>query len=85
MLNRLSCASALLALVGTSLAADPIDDLIQREIETKKIPGAAVLILKDDQVVKRAAYGLADVEQQVKMTPKPSSSRAPSARRSRPP
>lgn len=70
MLYRLPRALALSALaLAASTFADPIDDLIQREIETKRIPGAAVLILKDDQVVKRTAYGLADVEQQVKMMP----------------
>jgi D-alanyl-D-alanine carboxypeptidase len=39
------------------------------EMERQHIPGAVVLITKDDKQVKKSAYGLADIELDVKMTP----------------
>lgn len=48
--------------------ADDVDDLIRREMEARRIPGMSVLIIQNDQVIKRAAYGKADLELDVPMT-----------------
>jgi CubicO group peptidase (beta-lactamase class C family) len=48
--------------------ADDVDDLIRKEMETRRIPGMSVLITQDDKVIKRSAYGKADLELDVPMT-----------------
>jgi len=45
----------------TSLA-DPIDDIVTAAIERQHIPGLSIAIVKDGTLVKRAGYGLANVE-----------------------
>lgn len=46
-------------------AADPIDDYVKGEMATRKIPGAAVAVIRNGRVIKRTAYGLASVEHNV--------------------
>ncbi|MBV6459790.1 MAG: D-aminopeptidase [Fimbriimonadaceae bacterium] len=48
--------------------ADDVDDLIRKEMDARRIPGMSVLITKDDKLIKRAAYGKADLELDVPMT-----------------
>lgn len=62
---------ALLPLLLLSFAvshADEVDDLIKKEMEARHIPGMSVLVTKNDQVVKRSAYGIADIENNLPMT-----------------
>src|SRR5436190_24001412 len=64
------CRLVLLALCLPCLtAADKVDDLMKVEMQRQNIPGAVVLITKDDKQVKKSAYGLADIELGVKTTP----------------
>lgn len=64
------CRFILLAICLPCLAAaDKVDDLMKVEMKRENIPGAVVLITKDDKQVKRSAYGLADLELGVKTTP----------------
>lgn len=60
-----SMSLALLASLGW---ADGVDDLVRKEMDARKIPGMSVLITRDDKLVKRAAYGKADLELDVPMT-----------------
>ncbi len=42
--------------------ADPIDDLVQQEMNTHRIPGVALVVVRDGRTIKTAAYGLANLE-----------------------
>ena len=65
--NRTSlCCIALLGLSSLSLA-DQVDDVIRSAMTQQKIPGVALLMTKNDKVVKSASYGLADLELHVPM------------------
>lgn len=48
--------------------ADEVDDLIRAEMKARLIPGASLLVTKDDKVIKRSVYGKANVELDVDMT-----------------
>ncbi len=45
------------------------DDYIQSSLPTWSCPGAAVGVIRDDEVVYRAAHGLRDVEDELPLTP----------------
>jgi D-alanyl-D-alanine carboxypeptidase len=49
--------------------ADVIDDLVQAELVSQKIPGAAVVVIRAGEVVKVGAYGLADKQREIPVTP----------------
>lgn len=59
---------ALSALLISQVRADAVDDLMAQQMKALNIPGVSILITKDDQVIKRAAYGKSDIEQDVAMT-----------------
>jgi CubicO group peptidase (beta-lactamase class C family) len=46
-----------------------IDKLVHEEVMRQKIPGAAVAVIKSDKVIKAQGYGLADIENDVSVTP----------------
>lgn len=58
----------LFLVVSVGCYADEIDELIQHEMEVRHIPGMSVLVTKDDKVIKRAAYGKANLELDIPMT-----------------
>lgn len=62
---------ALVLLLTTAVAvqADKVDDYIKAQIERQHVPGVAVLVIKDKQIVKSQGYGLANVELNVAATP----------------
>lgn len=47
---------------GAALAADGIDDYLQREMALRRIPGLGLAIARDGEVVRVSSYGLANVE-----------------------
>jgi D-alanyl-D-alanine carboxypeptidase len=47
--------------VRTALA-DEVDDYIKGEMKSRQIPGLVLAVLRKEQTVKRAAFGLANVE-----------------------
>jgi D-alanyl-D-alanine carboxypeptidase len=48
---------------STSAAfADKIDDFVKAQMEQRRIPGLALAIVKQDQVTKHEAYGVANLE-----------------------
>jgi len=50
-------------------AADAIDDYVTTEMAARRIPGVAVLVMRDGAVVKKQGYGFANVELAVPVTP----------------
>ena len=63
--------AGLLSLVGLLnwATADPVDDAVKAEMDRLGIPGVALLITQDDKVVKRTAYGVADLANKTPLTP----------------
>lgn len=49
-------------------AADQADDVVRAEMKLRQIPGASLLVTKDDKVIKRAVYGKANIELDVDVT-----------------
>ncbi len=47
-----------------SQTSEAIDKLIQEEMQTTKIPGLALAIIKEGKLIKKTSYGLANVETQ---------------------
>lgn len=48
--------------------ADKVDDYVRAQLQERHIPGAAVAVIKNGQIVKAAGYGLASVEFNVPAT-----------------
>ena len=47
-----------------------MDDLLTAEIQKRHLPGLSVAVVRDGEIIKTAAYGLADLELDVPATPK---------------
>ena len=62
-------AFVLLFAAGVPVRADKIDDYIKAQMERQHIPGLSLVVIKDQQIVKVAGYGLANVELNVPTTP----------------
>lgn len=64
------CVYLILALATglTSARADRVDDYMASEMASHRIPGACLLIVRTNNTVKRAYYGLANVELNVPVT-----------------
>lgn len=62
----LSAALVALALLNAPVAcADAIDDLVNAELALSKVPGIAVLVMRDGKVVKEQGYGFANLEHKI--------------------
>ena len=59
------CAAVLLPLACAAARGDEVDEYVRAEMAKRHIPGAAVLVMREGRVVKRKAYGLANVELKV--------------------
>lgn len=69
--NRLKAICPCIA-AGFSLwaaHADQTDDFIRGEMESHRVPGVALMVIRDGQPVKTAAYGYANLELKVPATP----------------
>lgn len=64
-----SLAALLLAPITMIASADKVDDVIKAEMKSNHVPGVTLLVKRGDAVVKKAAYGLADIELNVPMKP----------------
>ena len=74
MIKRSSLPLALLLLLSiTCFAQDgvstKVDDYIRTEMQSQQIPGLALAVIKDGQIVIAKGYGLANVEHQVPVKP----------------
>ncbi|KFI09018.1 hypothetical protein JN27_00745 [Massilia sp. BSC265] len=49
--------------------ADAIDDAIERMMQSRQVPGLAVVVVKDGKIVREKGYGVANVELGVPVTP----------------
>ena len=68
-LRAMRAALLALTLIPTFALADEVDDLIQAEMKARQIPGASLLVTKDDKVIRRSVYGKANVELSVDVNP----------------
>jgi CubicO group peptidase (beta-lactamase class C family) len=57
-----------LALAGRA-AADPVDRAIEADMQKHPIPGLALEIIRNGKCIKRAGYGLANLEWRTRVTP----------------
>lgn len=73
--RRLLCLVFLLVSIGCCHAADEpplssaVGALVEEQIHTYNIPGLAVAVTRENQIVFSRSYGLADLENQVRVTP----------------
>ncbi|HYC69713.1 MAG TPA: serine hydrolase domain-containing protein [Opitutaceae bacterium] len=64
-----ACRLAVLAAAAAlPLPADPIDDHVVHELPRLHLPGLALAIVRDGEVIKAAGYGRADLEHDVPVT-----------------
>lgn len=71
-INRKRLLLVAAAWLGTLPArADSTDDFIHREMSARRIPGVALMVIQNGQPARTAAYGLANLELQVGVTPEP--------------
>ena len=61
--------ASFVALAASSSPDDKVDRFMKAAIEAAHIPGASLIVLKDGKVVKRAAFGVANVEYAVSAKP----------------
>ena len=56
-------------LLAVTAQADPIDDYVALQMRRQHLPGVSLAVVQDGRVVKQQAYGFADLEQKVPVTP----------------
>jgi hypothetical protein len=61
----LCCAFA----AGAGAEPDAVDRYMQTELAARRIPGAALLVMRGGKIVRMRGYGLANVELEVPVTP----------------
>jgi CubicO group peptidase (beta-lactamase class C family) len=62
MSNRFPVSAIIILSLCGFVRADEVDDFIQLEMRRQKVPGVAVAVVKDGQVVRSGAYGMANLE-----------------------
>src|SRR5579862_9356974 len=74
--RTMGCLAGLLVLLMLTLAfastraTDRIDAIVRDEMDRSRIPGVAVLVVKDGRILKEAGFGFADLDHNVPVTPK---------------
>lgn len=67
---RMSIPFVLMAgLCAGTVRADALDDAIERMMQSRQVPGLALVVVKDGKIVREQGYGLANVELGVPVTP----------------
>ena len=69
MLRRALIVFLLLVSSGQAQSSDPVDTYIHGEMQKRQIPGLALLVIRDGNIVKSQGYGFANVELQVFVKP----------------
>ena len=59
----------LLSCSALAQTPDSVDQYIQSEMQKRQIPGLALLVIRDGQIVKAQGYGFSNVELQVPVKP----------------
>ena len=67
-MNLKCCALILLGFFVCGVQADEVDDLVQPRMKDHQVPGAALAILRNGELVKEAYYGRAMLEHDVPVT-----------------
>jgi CubicO group peptidase (beta-lactamase class C family) len=62
--------SALLPLLLINARADKLDSFVETLIERRSIAGLSLAVIQEGQIVKAAAYGLADKQSKTPVTTK---------------
>jgi CubicO group peptidase (beta-lactamase class C family) len=69
-MRRILILFSFLLLQSTSfLRADEVDAFVQQQMQKQRIPGLALLVVKDGQTLKSKGYGIANLEHQVPVKP----------------
>ena len=55
-------------MANSSAQAETVDDYVRSEMVKREIPGLSLAVLRDDRVIKTAAYGVAGIELRVPAT-----------------
>lgn len=66
--NLLVCLVAALAAINA--AADKVDRAIEADLKQHPVPGLAIEVIRHGKCIKRAGYGLANLEWQTRVTPR---------------
>jgi len=67
--SKLVLALALFLATLAHAQCDPVDAYIRSEMQTRQIPGLALLVVRDGKILKQQGYGLSNIELQVPVTP----------------
>jgi CubicO group peptidase (beta-lactamase class C family) len=67
--KTISTMFLVMAAAFRAAAADKVDNAIMADLKSHPIPGLALEVIQDGQCVKRAGYGLANLEWQSPVTP----------------
>jgi CubicO group peptidase (beta-lactamase class C family) len=62
-------ACVLIACSALAQTSDPVDQYIRGEMQKRQIPGLALLVIRDGQIIKAQGYGYSNVELQVPVKP----------------
>lgn len=65
----LAAIATIASLAAGTVRADAIDDAVERMMQSRQVPGLALVVVKDGKIVREKAYGLANVELGVPVTP----------------
>jgi len=66
---RICLLLAVAFLASPFARGDRVDDYIKNEMDRRRVPGIALVIVKDGKPIKTAAYGLANLEHNVPVKP----------------
>jgi CubicO group peptidase (beta-lactamase class C family) len=69
ILHRALAVFLLLTSSVHAQSSDPVDTYIHSEMQKRQIPGLALLVIRDGNIVKSEGYGFANVELQVPVKP----------------
>jgi CubicO group peptidase (beta-lactamase class C family) len=68
--HRVSLFVLVLLLATTLVAgADEINDFIRGQMKSQNMPGLALAVVKNGEIVKTAGYGLADIKLKIPVSP----------------
>ncbi len=65
---RLALLSSFVLLASIA-QADKVDDIVAKAMKEQKIPGVAVMVLRDGKPIKAKGYGLANLEHRIPVKP----------------
>ena len=64
-----AAVATMAGLFSGTVRADALDDAIRRMMQSRQVPGLALVVVKDGKIVRAQGYGVANVELGVPVTP----------------